>query len=106
WQKLLRDFVSFVRRKQRSGTKTTEAELIQTIDDLRLKNYRQKVADIMQRLWAGRQYLTDYGPGSPAVNMGTLEPIVPAIVSTAKAWHQVHRIPIVIVHDRQAALTP
>lgn len=105
WQKLLGDFVSFARRKQRSGTKTTEAELVQTIDDLRLKNYRQKVADIMQRLWAGRQYLTDYGPGNPAVNMGTLEPIVPAIVSTAKAWHQVHRIPIVIIHDRQAALT-
>lgn len=106
WQKLLRDFVSFVRRKQRSGAKTTEAELIHTIDDLRLKNYRAKVTEIMLRLWEGRQYLTDYGPDSPAVNMGTLDPLVPAIVSTAKAWHQVHRIPIEIVHDRQAALTP
>jgi len=106
WQKLLRDFVSFVRRKQRSGAKTTEAELIHTIDDLRLKNYRQKVTEIMQRLWEGRQYLTDYGPDSPAANMGTLEPIIPAVVSTAKAWHQVHQIPIEIVHDRQAALTP
>ena len=38
--------------------------------------------------------------------MGTLEPVVPAIVSTAKAWHQVHRVPVEVVHDRHATLTP
>ncbi|PEG58909.1 hypothetical protein CQY21_20210 [Mycolicibacterium boenickei] len=105
-QKLLGDFVSFVRRKQRGGAKTTEAELLQTIDDLRLRNNRRSVTAIMQRLWEGRHYLAGYGPDAPATSMGTLEPIVPAIVSTAKDWHQVHRIPIEIVHDRHAALTP
>lgn len=104
--KLLGDFVSFVRRKQRVGAKTTEAELLQTIDDLRLRNNRRSVTAIMQRLWQGRHYLAGYGPSAPATSMGTLEPIVPAIVSTAKNWHQVHRISIEIVHDRQAALTP
>ncbi|MCA4727107.1 DUF3800 domain-containing protein [Mycolicibacterium fortuitum] len=105
-QKLLGDFVSFVRLKQRVGAKTTEAELLQTIDDLRLRNNRRSVTAIMQRLWQGRHYLAGYGPDAPATTMGTLEPIVPAIVSTAKDWHQVHRIPVEIVHDRQAALTP
>ncbi len=106
WQKLLGDFVSFVRRKQRVGAKTTEIELLQTIDDLRLRNNRRGVTAVMQRLWQGRHHLAGYRPDGPTASMGTLEPIVPAIVSTAKAWHQVHRVPIEIVHDRQAALTP
>lgn len=108
WQRLLGDFVSFVRRKQRSGAKTTEAELLQTIDDLRLRNNRRSVTEIMQRLWQGREHLRDYLPegDASAVSMGTLEPLVPAIAGTAKAWHQVHRLPVEIVHDRQAALTP
>ncbi|WP_319446150.1 MULTISPECIES: DUF3800 domain-containing protein [unclassified Mycobacterium] len=106
WQQLLGEFVSFVRRRQRVGTKTTQIELIQTIDDLRLRNNRRSVTAIMQRLWQGRHHLEDYGPDSPIASMGTLEPIVPAIVSTAKAWHHVHHIPIEIVHDRYAALTP
>lgn len=64
-QKLLGDFVSFVRRKQRGGAKTTEAELLQTIDDLRLRNNRRSVTAIMQRLWEGRHYLAGYGPDAP-----------------------------------------
>lgn len=106
WQQLLGAFVSFVRRKQRVGLKTTEAELLQVIDDLRLRNSRRNVTAIMQSLWQGRHHLADYGPDGPIASMGTLEPIVPAIVSTAKAWHQVHHVPIEIVHDRYAALTP
>jgi hypothetical protein len=106
WQQLLGEFVSFVRSKQRVGTKTTEIELLQTIDDLRLRNNRRSLTAIMQRLWQGRHHLADYGPDGPIASMRTLEPIVPAIVSTAKAWHQVHRIPVEVVHDRYAALTP
>jgi hypothetical protein len=62
WQKLLGDFVSFVRRKQRSGAKTTEAEFLQTIDVLRLRNDRRIVTEIMQRLWQGRDHLRSYAP--------------------------------------------
>jgi hypothetical protein len=108
WQKLLGDFVSFVRRKQRSGAKTTESELLQTIDDLRLRNNRRTVTEIMQRLWQGREHLRGYAPGGnmPPASMGALEPLVPALVGTANAWLQVHRVPIEVLHDRQAALTP
>ncbi|MBB5164124.1 DUF3800 domain-containing protein [Mycobacterium sp. AZCC_0083] len=106
WQQLLGEFVSFVRRRQRVGAKTTETELLQTIDDLRLRNNRRSVTAIMQRLWQGRHHLADYGPDGPITSMGTLEPIIPAIVSAAKAWHEVHRVPIEVVHDRYAALTP
>jgi hypothetical protein len=104
WHKLLDDFVSYVRRTQRVGIKTTELELLQTIDDLRLRNTRRRVTEIMQLLWQGRVYLTQYGRDQQRGGARTLDPLIPAVVSTAKAWHQQHRLPIEILHDKQAAL--
>jgi hypothetical protein len=110
WQKLLGDFVSFVRRRQRTGTKTTHAELIQTISHLRRRRRRRVLAVVMDLLWEGREHLEAYrpeadpDPGTAA--LGTLDPLWPSISATARAWHEVHSAPIRVVHDRQAALTP
>ena len=108
WQKLLADFVSFVRQTQRKGAKTTHAELIETISHLRRRRRRRALAAVTDLLWEGRKHLEDYCPeadlGSAA--MGTLDPLWPSIAATARAWHKVHSAPIRMVHDRQAALTP
>lgn len=105
WHRLVNEFVSYVRRTQRVGTKTTERELLQTIDDLRLRNTRRGVTEIMQLLWQGRDYLAQYGPDQRRADSArTLDPLIPAIVSTARVWHEQYRLPIEIIHDKQAAL--
>ncbi|MCX2932998.1 DUF3800 domain-containing protein [Mycobacterium sp. CVI_P3] len=108
WQKLLGDFVSFVRRTQRNGSKTTQAELVETISHLRRGRRRRALASVMDQLWEGREHLADYRPDlrADSAALGTLDPLWPSIAATARAWHEVYSTPIHLVHDRQAALTP
>ena len=108
WDRLLREFVSFVRTTQRQGEKASLDQLIGTIDDLRLLSRRQRVEAAMQLLWEGRAELSTYtepGGSSRESDLRTLDPVIPAIMQTAGEWHRITGKSIAIVHDRQAVLT-
>ena len=77
WQKVLGHFVSFVRRTPRKGTKTTQADLIQTISHLRRRRRRRTLAVIMDLLWEAREHLEAYRPKADpdTAAIGTLEPL-------------------------------
>jgi hypothetical protein len=106
WNRLLREFVSFVRTTHRKGTKTTLEELLGTIDDLRLRAHRNSVSMAMKMLWEGRAQLEKFSSGPPdRDHLRTLDPIFPAVFETARAWHDATGMSIHLVHDRQAVLT-
>lgn len=106
WNRLLREFVSFVRTTQRRGEKTTLEELLETIDELRLRARRGRVLTAMQMLWSGREQLELLDSESDtAGNPRTLDPLIPAVFETARAWYEVTGRPIRLIHDRQAVLT-
>ncbi|MBP2454149.1 DUF3800 domain-containing protein [Mycolicibacterium lutetiense] len=108
WNNLLGEFVSFVRSTQRKGAKTTLEQLLKTIDDLRLVSRRKRVETAMQWLWEGRTELEAY-----AITEGSrhdeglrmLDPLIPALMQTARVWHEATGAAIVLVHDRQSVLT-
>lgn len=106
WNRLLSEFVSFVRSTQRRGTKTTLEELLTTIDDLRLRARRNRVSTAMTMLWEGRAQLESYSSGPVDEDqLRTLDPIIPAVFETARAWHDATDLPIQLIHDRQGVLT-
>lgn len=108
WDRLLREFVSFVRTTQRQGVKTSLGQLLATIDDLRLVSRRKRVETAMQLLWQGRAELLAYAEtrgSSRGGDMRTLDPLIPALMQTAGEWHRITGKSILIVHDRQAVLT-
>jgi len=106
WDRLLRQFVSFVRTNQRKGAKTTLEQLVETIDELRLRSRRKRVSMAMQMLWEGRAQLEKLDSGSGDGDaLRTLDPVMPAVFATAQAWHDATGVPIRLVHDRQAVLT-
>lgn len=61
----------------------------------------------MQLLWEGRTELEKYSTARSSREDGLriLDPSIPAVMQTAGAWHEVTGKSILIVHDRQAALT-
>lgn len=107
WDRLLRQFVSFARATQRTGSKTTCDELLETIDALRLRARRSRVEKIMEMLWESRSELKSLDPTSEAnVALRGLDPVIPSVMETARAWHEATGRSVALVHDRQSALTP
>jgi len=43
---------------------------------------------------------------SEAGDLRTLDPVIPSVMETARAWHEATGRSIEVVHDRQSALTP
>jgi hypothetical protein len=107
WGRLLHQFVSFVRTKQRQGVKTPIEELLATLDELRLVSRRNRVGTAMQLLWQGRAELEAYAAsdGSHLENdLPTLDPLIPSLMQTAGEWHRLTGRSIWVVHDRQSVL--
>jgi hypothetical protein len=77
------------------------------VDALRRASDRTTVSDVLDRLAAARPradaYRADVGDGPTLVPL--LNPLLPAIVSTAAYWSAGGR-PVRLVHDRQNMLTP
>lgn len=106
WDRLLGAFVSLIRRRQRTGEKTTLDEFFAVIDDLRLRSHRKDVADVLSLVWAAREQAAQYGDPDQAISeQPNLEPLVAAIHPTALYWAEQYGGPVLLIHDRQTILT-
>jgi hypothetical protein len=107
WNLLLAEFISFVRATHRKGVKTTLEQLLKTIDDLRLVSRRGRGETAMQLLWQGRREIEAYASDGSGREDGlrTLDPLIPAVMETARAWYESTGRSISMVHDRQSLLT-
>ncbi|CAM5696511.1 DUF3800 domain-containing protein [Streptomyces griseomycini] len=79
-----------------------------TVDALRRDRAGTPAARILQRLAARRERAEAYRAGlldGTAVRIPVLNPLLPAIISTAAYWSAGGR-PVRLVHDRQNVLTP
>jgi hypothetical protein len=82
-------------------------EFFREVDDLRRAHPRTDVSDVLDRLAEARPrahaYRARLADGPPLIPV--LNPLLPAIVSTAAHWSTGGR-PVRLVHDRQNMLTP
>ncbi|MEV5933427.1 hypothetical protein AB0L56_11915 [Streptomyces sp. NPDC052079] len=80
-----------------------------TVDQLRGAHAGTPAARVLGRLAARRDRAEAYRterPDGPDVRIPVLNPLLPAIVSTAAYWSAGGRRPVRLVHDRQNLLTP
>lgn len=108
WDRLLRAFVSLVRKRQRVGVKVSLAEFFEVIDDVRLRSHRKDVDQILALIWASRGHAAQYTEAAPGSLGHTphLDPLISMISPTAHMWAESSGRPVLVVHDRQSALTP
>lgn len=108
WNGLLAAFNSLMRAKQRKGAKTTVDEFFAQVDRLRLISRRRDVTEVLDVVWTARpraesfQELLADAPDYPPA----LDPLIPALAQTARAWSRRTGRPVRLVHDQQAVLTP
>ncbi|MGV8977251.1 MAG: hypothetical protein ACOH17_04335 [Cellulomonas sp.] len=106
WDRLVGAFVSFIRRRQRTGVKTTLDDYYAVVDDVRLRSHREDVTDVLAFVWAARHQAFQYDPASnDYLDRPNLEPILAALYPTASYWAEQHERPVLLVHDRQTVIT-
>lgn len=88
---------------------TSVAPFFATVDGLCGAHAGTPAARVLGRLASRRERAEAYRaglPGGPSVRIPVLNPLLPAIVSTAAYWSAGGRRPVRLVHDRQNLLTP
>lgn len=107
WKELILAFNSLMRIKQRKGSKVTIDEFFDTMDHVRLRARRKDVEKVLGVLWRARPHAHAFQMrlSDPDVTPD-LDPLFASLPQTARAWYEIKRMPIQIIHDHQAALTP
>lgn len=106
WERLVGAFVSLIRRRQRTGIKTTLEEFFAVVDDVRLRSHRQDVTAVLAQIWSARHQAVQYDPESnDYLDQPNLEPILTALHPTAGYWAGRHQTSVRLVHDRQTIIT-
>jgi hypothetical protein len=103
WQALLRAFVALLRSKRRWMTDAQVDAFFCAVAELRIPGQPDEVMDL---LWQARPRIDSlrtgllHDPDVPPL----LEPLIPALLETARYWCAGGR-PVSIIHDEQSALT-
>lgn len=108
WSTLLGAFNSLMRARQRNGAKTTVDEFFAIVDRVRLCSRRRGVGEVLTLLWRAKPHADGFQErlADDPDQLPTLDPLVASIFQTARWWHEATQLPVRIVHDRQAMLTP
>ncbi len=108
WQALLAAFNSLMRARQRQGAKTTVEEFFDIVDQAAERSSDLGVTEILGLLARGRPHaraFRDLLVDQPDV-WPSLDPLAAALAATVRAWAAEKNRPVMVVHDRQAAITP
>lgn len=106
WPNLLDAFNSLMRARQRKGVKATVGDFFQMVDDVRLRSRRRDVEEVLAFLWQARPHAEKFqNELSDSSILPALDPLFAALAQSVRSWHEIHKAPVRVVHDVQAALT-
>ncbi|MFI6932093.1 hypothetical protein [Streptomyces sp. NPDC050287] len=107
WQAFLAAANQLLRVRNDGEPEAPVAGFFREVDALRRARPRAAVSDVLDRLAAARPRADAYraGVGDGPTLVPLLNPLLPAVVSTAAYWSAGGR-PVRLVHDRQNMLTP
>jgi hypothetical protein len=93
---------------QRKGTKATVEDFFSVIDDMRLTSRRKDVGDVLAMVWRARPHAIEFqrSLAEHAKDTSSLDPLFAALPQAIRFWAGPERLPVQVVHDIQAALTP
>lgn len=106
WRDLVSAFTSLMREKQRKGEKETIDGFFEKVEQARTSTTHPRLKFIFTLLSHTRREAEAFQAGVAAGDLTkNLDPLQTSLMELAYSWHQNLKLPIMIMHDAQNALT-